>query len=703
MKRFSVLLFAVFLSFSPPVHTQTTLHLATGARGGIYFSLGWGIKAAIETACPEITIALHPSIGSVENAWLLSNNEVQLALIQNDIASNFRKGERMFKFPSENMMAIASLYTDVIHIIARKGIGIENINDLRGKTISVGEEKSGSQFNAIAILGAVGIEYTDITERFLSFEASKKALIDGSIDAAFFTTGIPNPAVEKLGKKIQLLEIDAETVTKLRKSYPYFIRTTIPAHTYPGLNRDISSIGVKALFVARRDVDARIIRKITGAIISHKEKLIESDVVAKNIDFSKIPNVKALLLHPGAKRFYLESDIIQRSFNDYLYNFLYILILIIIIIVCVWQWKKLIGLFAKNVYFRLSVVLAFFFILGTLGTFLFEKDVNENFDNLPEAFWTTIVYLLSGFEGSNPITIGGKISSVLILIGSVGVLGSVAGNIAAIFIKEREEKMPKNMKKHIAICNWNGRGDTIIRELRKSDAAANKEIIILTDSEVNEKELRERNKYYNNVFFIKGDPTSHEALECARVPFAESVIILSSQEHKNPDPLTVLTCLAIDKLSKRLNISTKPHIIAELMDRNNREIALDAGANEIVSAGFYRTGIMLQSALYPSLSDIFHELLSYGENKTSVFIISEDRFPKALLGKTFQEASDIINKQRDDRNPVILIGVKRNDKVILNPRNDAPTESGKKFDYFKKGDALAVMSHKLPDLSTLKA
>lgn len=703
MKRFLLVLFVVSLNSNSPTHGQTTIHLATGPRGGVYFSLGVGIKAAIETADPEITVALHPSEGSVENAWLLSNNEVQLALIQNDIASDFRKGERMFKFPSENMMAIASLYTDVIHIIARKDLNIKKMSDLRGKTVAVGEQKSGTQFNAATMLSSVGIEYEDITEKFLSFENATDALLDGSIDAAFFTTGIPTPAIEALGGDFCLLEIEDETVTRLRKSYPLFIGTTIPASTYAGQNRAIPSLGVKALFVARRDVDHRVIKKITEAIFTGKAKLVESHEVAKDIDFDKSHDVQSLQLHPGAEFCYQDRGIIKRSFSDFLYNSLYVLVLSLTIALSIWHRRRLRRFFFKNMYFQLSVVLAAFFVLGTLGTFLFEKDVNENFDNILEAFWTTMVYLLSGFEGSNPMTLGGKISSILILIGSVGVLGSVAGNIAAIFIKERGEKMPKNPSKHIAMCNWNRRGDAIIHELRKSHAAANKEIIILADSDVNEKELRKRRKYYDNVFFIKGDPTSHEALKCARVPYAQSVIILSNEEHEKPDPSTVLTCLAIDKLSKRLKLEEKPHIVVELMDSENRELALDAGANEIVSAGFYRTGIMLQSALYPGLSDIFHELLSYGENKTSVFIIPKSGFPKSLLGKTFQEASEIINRQRYDKNTVVLIGVRRKNKVILNPLKGTSAASDKIFDRFEEGDTLVVLSDRPPDLSKLQA
>ncbi len=151
--------------------------------------------------------------------------------------------------------------------------------------------------------------------------------------------------------------------------------------------------------------------------------------------------------------------------------------------------------------------------------------------------------------------------------------------------------------------------------------------------------------------------------------------------------------------------------IVELMDRTNRQITLDAGANEIVSAGFYRTGIMLQSARYHNLSDIFHELLIYEENTSSIFIIESEKLPEILKGKSFQEATEIFNQNRDEKNPVILIGVRRMCKdprtdeekihVILNPSLNADSHNGK-FEKFEEGDSLVVLAQSYPNLVNIK-
>ena len=700
-----VLLF--ILNFSHVLYAQETLKLATGSEGGIYFSLGLGLKAAIEKSCPDITIALTKTEGSIENAWLLSNNEAQLALIQSDVASNFRNGKMMFKFPSENMMAIATLVPEIVHLVVRKGSGIKTLQDLKGKVVALGRENSGTRYNAEDILKFSGINENDITKKYFTPEEVREAFVNNSVDATFYTSGIPNKFISDLMDVGEIISFDSTAISGLISQYPYFNKEIISKNNYVGQAKEIYSVGLNLFLVTRKDIERRTIKKITKAIFDNKSEIVKSHIVAKKINLENSYQVNSLELHQGASEFYKDSERIERHVTDYLLDGISYFLLFLIVGYSIYNHKKFRYYYSRNQYFQIAIVLSVLFTVGTLGTYWFEKSVNKNFDNIIETFWTTIIYLLSGFEGNNPITVGGKISSIFILLGSVTLIGSVIGHFTSLFIMESKKKMPVDLNKHIAICYWSSRGDTIIKELRNSEMAAEKEIIVLHENDINEKELRDKNNYYKNVFFIEGDPAKTRTLEDARVAFAESVIILAgNKDAAIADPMTILTCLSIDKLCQKLEEANKefkkPRIIAELMDRDNMEIAQNAGADEIVSAGFYRTGIMLQSALFPNLSDIFHELLSYGSEKTSVYILNEDRYSEDLLGKPFEKIAEIINKNREEDNPVILLGIRRDEKVMLNPQNNVDEKSDKYFDFLKEGDALAVIAQKHPDLSKLK-
>jgi len=430
---------------------KTTLSLATGSKEGVYYSLGKTFKKIIEKNNPDIEIIILSTEGSIENAKLINSNSADIAFIQSDIAYYLYNGERMFKFPSQKISGIISLYTEAIQIIARKELNIEEISDLKGKIIAVGNKNSGTEFNSSAILSAVGIEYKDINEQFLSFTEAKKSLLNGKIDAAFITAGIPTPAITNMTDNINLISIGLDTVTKLRKTYPFFISTKVPAKSYQDQYYDIFTVGIRALLVANSNLKSNIVERITKTIFNESVFLKEHYAMISDFNLKNALKDMTIPLHTGAKKYYKNERLIKKEFKDYLKTIFQIIIIFIFLILLFKYHYYIRNYIRKNFYIKFFILLLFLFIVGTTGTYLFERRVNENFISIPQTLWVTVVYLISGFEGAGPITTGGKISSIIIFLGSIAILGSVAGKFASIFINKGEKKMPKNIRKHIAI------------------------------------------------------------------------------------------------------------------------------------------------------------------------------------------------------------------------------------------------------------
>ena len=110
------------------------------------------------------------------------------------------------------------------------------------------------------------------------------------------------------------------------------------------------------------------------------------------------------------------------------------------------KWWKVRRLIRRNIYIRLALIIGSCFVLGTVGMYLVERNTNTCFASLGQAFWSSTVYILSGFEDRAPITMGGKIISIFIFIASIGVLGAVAGKFASTFLIREVVKMPKDIK-----------------------------------------------------------------------------------------------------------------------------------------------------------------------------------------------------------------------------------------------------------------
>ena len=249
----------------------------------------------------------------------------------------------------------------------------------------------------------------------------------------------------------------------------------------------------------------------------------------------------------------------------------------------------------------------------------------------------------------------------------------------------------------IILCNWNDGGDRIVRELHADEAAPNTDIRVVADMDIHEAELR-KHIAYRKVHFIKSDPVLHHVLAGEKVDAATTVIILADTRAPDPDAKSAMIALAVSSLCHG---DTRPRILAEAMNHRRMEHLKDAGCDEVICAADFGLGILAQCALHPKLSIVYNNLLTYSADTNEVYVVAGERFPRALLGMTFAEGGDFLNRRRDRINPAILIGVRRGEEVFLNPQTDRRNTPGAPFDTFREGDALIVISYGPPDLSQL--
>lgn len=342
--------------------------------------------------------------------------------------------------------------------------------------------------------------------------------------------------------------------------------------------------------------------------------------------------------------------------------------------------------------FFVAVLLVGFFLVSVFIIHNYEKKANPDLSFL-DTLRNSLVFSL-GEYGESPKTNVGTAISVLLFVFGIVVIAAIIGKVASIFVNlKMEVKMPKELESHIVVCNWNDRADRIIKEIHSPLGRPETEIIVITETDMNEKELR-LSPEYEKVYFIKSDPTLHDVLKRARAHLARGVIILADMECSDPDAKTVLIALAITKLEREL--LQKPHIVAEVINHHKIQHLLDAGVDEWVCSADYGLGIIAQCALYGKLSEVYQQLLTYSKETNEIYLVDSNKYPQNFLGKSFKEVSGILNDNNNSENPAILLGVKRDDRVILNPR-------AKEFDEFKKGDSLIVMSFDQPDLTYLKS
>lgn len=283
------------------------LSIATGGTGGTYYPLGGAFADIIkdETGIDANAIT---SGASAENMAILDAGDAEIAFAQTDIATYATEGKLMFKEKIESVKGIATLYPETIQIVTTKKSGIQSVEDLKGKVVSVGEAGSGTRANAEQILEVHGMTFDDIEVRNLSFDDSVSGIQDGTIDAAFITAGTPTGAVESLSatEDVVIVPIAEDKINALIEKYPYYAKDEVPQGTYK-LAEAVPTVAVRAMLVARADLPEDTVYNVTKAIFENLDKVKHAK--AQQIKLENALDGMSIELHPGAKKYFDEKGV----------------------------------------------------------------------------------------------------------------------------------------------------------------------------------------------------------------------------------------------------------------------------------------------------------------------------------------------------------------------------------------------------------
>ncbi|MGE0072224.1 MAG: TAXI family TRAP transporter solute-binding subunit, partial [Thiomonas sp.] len=159
--------------------------IATGGTSGVYYPLGVALSQIYAKAIPAAKSSVQATKGSVENLNLLEAGRAELGFSLGDALSDAWKGdvEAGFKAPLKKLRTMAAIYSNYVQIVARADSGIKTLADLKGKSISVGAAKSGTELNARAIFKAAGLSYKDFSKvEYLPFGESVELMKNRQLD-----------------------------------------------------------------------------------------------------------------------------------------------------------------------------------------------------------------------------------------------------------------------------------------------------------------------------------------------------------------------------------------------------------------------------------------------------------------------------------------------------------------------------------------
>jgi uncharacterized protein len=303
--------------------------IGTGGTGGTYFSIGSLIANAISNppgsrACakggscgvPGLVAVVQSSIGSVANIDAIRSGSLESGIAQSDVAYWAVTGTGVFrdKGKMDGLRVIANLYPESVHLVVRKGAGIESVRDLKGKRVSLDEPGSGTLVDARIILEAYGLSEDDFAAEFIKPTPAMDRMKNNRLDAFFFVAGYPAGAVSEAVSHIgaEIVPIDGPEVAEILAKYRFFARNTIPAGVYDGIG-ETKTISVGAQWVVGTGVDETLVYEITKSLWNaNSRKLLDNGHArGKAITLETALDGVEIPLHRGAARYYKEVGLLK--------------------------------------------------------------------------------------------------------------------------------------------------------------------------------------------------------------------------------------------------------------------------------------------------------------------------------------------------------------------------------------------------------
>lgn len=289
-------------SRGPSGYPKGVSGFATGVKEGVYDRYGQLLQSYLHTAMPGVELRLDSSEGSVDNLERVASGQDSFAIATADAVADYTGPGKT------GLRAIARLYDDYMQLVVPADSSIQQVGDLRGKRVGIGEPKSGVTLVTRQLLNVAGINPdTGITPYTLGVSDAAAQLADGKLDAFFWSGGLPTAALTDLATKFPVRIVPLGSLTdKLHQENgdtDAYRTAVLPAGVYPN-TQAVLTMAVPNLLITRADVNSSLVEGLTRAVIDSRDPIGTQVHSAQLVDLRTAVYTDPLPLSDGAERYY---------------------------------------------------------------------------------------------------------------------------------------------------------------------------------------------------------------------------------------------------------------------------------------------------------------------------------------------------------------------------------------------------------------
>lgn len=240
---------------------------------------------------------------------MVSQGRGELGFTMSIVPRMAELGLEPFEAPITNVMGIARLSPNKVHVVVSKDSGITSIQELKGKPFAsqpVGNVTTEA-FKAVLAANDMKEDDLELTRGGQGYGASQ--MKDRRVVGFTGTTNVPSPAFADVSQSLEVLflPLDDETFAKMQEDNPGFVRSVLPAGSYRGQDEDVPTAATDLILITHDRLSDDEAYWITKTLVENLDQVRRIHASLADLTVEGMAQVPGLKLHPGAERYYREA------------------------------------------------------------------------------------------------------------------------------------------------------------------------------------------------------------------------------------------------------------------------------------------------------------------------------------------------------------------------------------------------------------
>ena len=293
--------------------------IGTGPLNSLYFPTGGNICLMVNNDRvngSHLRCLPEPSDGLKDNLKELQKGKIDIAIAQSDMVYQAYNGLGVFKnHPQKNLRVLMTLYVEPLNFVVTKSSKIKKLYNMEGKNINFGPKDSEVATLVNRLFDSSSLNRSKINISYLDDDQLEKQLKEKKLDGYFTLSNTSNVMLRHLAVKydmdiINITEKNFPPLYNILNQFPYYVKTTIVANTYKGIDKRYS-FGPKISIVTTSDLDDSVATEVVKVIVQNLQQFKNLNKAYVNMTKTNILKALGAPLHKAAKRYYKKEKLLE--------------------------------------------------------------------------------------------------------------------------------------------------------------------------------------------------------------------------------------------------------------------------------------------------------------------------------------------------------------------------------------------------------